>query len=719
MNSVELLAPAGGLQSAKTALLAGANAVYLGLKEFSAREAAENFSVEELSEIARFAHVLGARVYVCLNTLVKDSETEKFFTLAAGAYNAGADAILVQDIFLGKALKEAYPQIELHLSTQAGCCNVYGAQLAKDYGFSRVVLARETPISDIAKISNIIETEAFVQGALCSSFSGQCYFSSFAGNNSGNRGRCKQPCRKRYAVDRAGCEEYAYALSTSDLCLGRDVQKLLDAGVKSLKIEGRLRREEYVSAAVCYYRSILLGAADGEAFSRLRRAYNRGDYTRGLGFGQGADFLSRKVQGHIGERVGEIALFRGKYFCKSDYAAESGDGFKVLRGGCEVGGAVFQGRGAGGFFVSSNEKLLPCDEVRVTTCVSDSQAVLTPVLREMKIDVRVAAGEFPLATCGAFSYAGSVRAETAQHAPLTQDDVVSCFEKTDGLPVSVSVTAHTENAFLPKSALNAFRREFYEKFVESLSPAREQLSPVTWNAAGGETTEQTLVAAIAGDGASVPCDIAIYKPSDYKNLNPPKGAKKTYLYLPPLFTGADEAIIAPKFSLFDGIYCEGSYGVLLAKKYHVSLFAGLGFNLTNRTSAQGVRAAGAEYYAVSAELSLPEQNELSFTGAFALTAGSVKLMELCYCPFSRTCNTCDKRNTYTMTDEAGRKFPLRRYRAAEGCRFEVYNCVPLACGKGACSVLADCTFENALAYAVSTEDAPKGATRGHANRSML
>ncbi|MDE7159069.1 MAG: U32 family peptidase, partial [Clostridiales bacterium] len=237
---MEILAPAGDEQSAYTALLAGADAIYLGLTQFSARQSAENFDVSALERTARLAHLLGAKVYVCLNTLVKDGETDDFFAHALAAWNAGADAILIQDMFLGQRLKELYPEIVLHLSTQAGCCNIYGASLAKECGFSRAVLARETPLSEIAKISQVIETEVFVQGALCTAFSGQCYLSSFAGNNSGNRGRCKQPCRKKYTVDRAGYTESAYALSTSDLCVGERVKELLAAGVSSLKIEGRL-----------------------------------------------------------------------------------------------------------------------------------------------------------------------------------------------------------------------------------------------------------------------------------------------------------------------------------------------------------------------------------------------------------------------------------------------------------------------------------------------
>ena len=267
----ELLAPAGDEQSAYAALNAGADAVYLGLTRFSARDSAENFSLSALERVARFAHIRGAKVYVALNTLVKEEETGAFFHAAREAYNAGADAILLQDIFLGRALKDAYPELTLHLSTQAGCCNVHGAEVAKEYGFSRAVLARETPAEDIAAISAVIETEAFIQGALCTCFSGQCYLSSFAGGNSGNRGRCKQPCRKKYAVDRAGFEEPAYALSLSDLSVGEDVRTLLSAGVTSLKIEGRMRSPAYAAAAVKYYRALLAGKEAGGEFSDLAR----------------------------------------------------------------------------------------------------------------------------------------------------------------------------------------------------------------------------------------------------------------------------------------------------------------------------------------------------------------------------------------------------------------------------------------------------------------
>ena len=723
----ELLAPAGDIKCARAALRAGADAIYLGLPAFSARAGAGNFALSEFSETVRLAHLLDAKVYVCLNTLVKESELEAFFESALSAWNLGADALLIQDIFLGKELKRRYPEMVLHLSTQAGCCSVYGAELAKEYGFSRVVLARETPIEDIPAISSIIETEAFVQGALCSSFSGQCYFSSFAGNNSGNRGRCKQPCRKLYSIDRKGFESPAYALSLSDLSVGPRVKELLEAGVTSLKIEGRMRREEYVSAAVHYYCAIL-GGLKGEIpawKSALARTYGRGGYTEGLAFGQD-NLLSRKVQGHIGERMGTLELKKGKYYCRG--IARKGDGFKILRGGEEVGGAVCTGEGEGGFYLSSEQRLRAGDEVRITTDTSLAETFRSRSLhRAIWLSLRFVAGEKPQMHCEGYTLTGEEPLQTAERAPLTEEELIRCFQKTDDLPLAPIVEhVETQGAFLPKSQLNALRRAFYEGLAAHLAPAREQLAPRTGTCAL-EPVPSQKTAVIAEDFEGLKADVLILKPRDYARVTPEdvqRGEGEKYLYLPPLLTAADEKLIAPLLPLFDGIYAEGSYGIKLAETYQKPLFAGAGFNLTNSFAVSNLKAAGAKYFVLSKELSTAEQRKLAAEGAFVLTLGSVKLMDLAYCPFGRTCKSCDRRGAYRLTDEQGRAFPLRRYRlSGKFCRFEVYNCVPLAgydAGAGAL-VDASCRSDGAflLKRAHSPEGALAGATKGHAERSML
>lgn len=718
----EILAPAGNEQTARSALYAGADAVYLGLNEFSARGSAENFSLQALERTVALAHILGAKVYVCLNTLIKDVETERFFSCAVKAWNLGADAILMQDIFLGKRLKETYPEIRLHLSTQAGACNVWGARLAKEYGFSRVVLARETPLEEIAKISAVVETEAFVQGALCSCFSGQCYFSSFAGNNSGNRGRCKQPCRKKYEIDRKGYETPAYALSLSDLSVGERVEELIGAGVSSLKIEGRLRRPEYVTAAVRYYRVLLAGGRGESEFSRLKRAFNRGDYTNGLAFGQKKDFLSRKVQGHVGETIGAIALRGGKYYCQG--SARKGDAFKILRNGFEVGGAIFDCAEKGGFYLVSHEKLCAGDEVRITSDSAPYQE--TERTRKMALSLYFRAGEKPVVICGKLVFTGEETLQKAKSAPLTREELINCFCKTDGLPFEIAFEEiQTDGVFLPKSALNAFRRTFYAALVADLAPARSNLIEKRVETAI-QTEQEEKTAVIATDLTGIKADILILKPRDYSLVNEnsaPKGVGETFLYLPPFLTSQEEKVVRNAARYFDGIYCEGFYGLALAEKYGKKLFAGTGFNLTNRFAVSEVRKAGAHYIALSKEIDGKEQRALAVKNAFALCLGGVKLMDLCYCPFEKTCASCDKREFYTMTDEAGRRFPLRRYLIGGECRFEVYNCVPLAADRGRTGALIDCTVEtNPASSEFFRKDGAENRgnyTKGHFERSML
>ncbi|MBO7368750.1 MAG: U32 family peptidase, partial [Clostridia bacterium] len=333
----ELLSPAGNKESFFAAINNGANAVYLGLDDFSARKSAENFSRENLSYYIDYAHaLLGIKVYVALNTLVKNEELERFFEYAEFCNAAGVDGVILQDIFLGKHLKARFPDLPLHLSTQAGVNNADGARLAKEFGFSRVVLSRETPIEEIKKISEIIETECFIQGALCTAFSGQCYMSGFAGNMSGNRGLCKQPCRKKYTIKNGNETREGYLISLADLSIGKDIFSLIDAGVTSFKIEGRMRKPSFVAAATRYYRNLLDG--ENPSISALTRTFNRGDYTKGLGFGQDKNLISDKIQSHKGEFVGAIkSVKNGIITAESSRSFVPGDSGKIIRSGFEVG----------------------------------------------------------------------------------------------------------------------------------------------------------------------------------------------------------------------------------------------------------------------------------------------------------------------------------------------------------------------------------------------
>lgn len=731
---LEILAPAGNTECADAAIKSGADAIYLGLNAFSARQNAGNFDGTELRALLAKAHFCGVKVYVAMNTLVKDSELDAFEENLLSAWNSGVDAVILQDIFLGKSMHARYPEIVLHLSTQAGVCTADGARLAKECGFSRVILARETPLAEIKKIAEILETEVFVQGALCTCFSGQCYFSSFAGGNSGNRGRCKQPCRKLYAYDRKGNTEKNYALSLSDLCVGEDMQKLIDAGVVSFKIEGRMRRPEYVAAAVRYYRRILDGKADLEGtLSDLKRTYNRGNYTKGLAFGQDKRFLSTAIQGHIGEKVGVVKVVNGKFFVESKFLPKQGDAFKILREGKEVGGASFSKAEGRGFTLFSKTRLKNGDGVFITTDTSVNERVLQGERKgAIVLQLSFQVGERAKVKCGDVEVCSEQPLDRAASRPLTREELIACFKKTDGLPVDVDfseIQLHGD-IFIPKSGLNALRREFYQALIERVTGGRQVLQkkfelPVF---AG----KNQKIAVIADDFKGVKADIAIYKPDDFSAELPQNfldGKFEKYLYLPSFYQEEDLIKLWQNAKdKIEGIYAENYGQLLFAKECGWKVFAGTGFNLFNGVALQTLLDYDCvAYYAISKEANMQEASGLVSDKAFVLSSGNIKVMDLCYCPFGKTCSACDKKPVYTLTDENGRVFPVRRYLSAGGaCRFEVYNCADLI-GQGVpcAGKLLDLTLvsDKEGASKADTDEKQKGIyekyTSGHLKRGVL
>jgi len=255
MKKPELLMPAGNLDKLKIAVKNGANAVYFGALQFSMRQTANNFSIEDLEEGINFCHAYGARAYLTINIALKDSEIEGALELAKTVYKLGIDAVIVQDLGLVSLLRELLPGLELHASTQLTCNNLQGAEFLVEHGFKKIVLARELDLTQIKEISDYlhskdVEVEVFVHGAECFSYSGQCLFSSFAFNKSGNRGRCLQPCRLSYHTT----QEEGRFLSMKDLCTYEHIDKLIEAGVDSFKVEGRLKSEEYIQNVARVYR---------------------------------------------------------------------------------------------------------------------------------------------------------------------------------------------------------------------------------------------------------------------------------------------------------------------------------------------------------------------------------------------------------------------------------------------------------------------------------
>lgn len=276
----ELLAPAGNLEIFKGVIESGADAVYVGGSMFGARAYANNFTEDELLEAIDFAHLRGVKVYLTVNTLIKNSEFSKLYDYLLPYYKRGLDAVIVQDIGVVKAIHEYFPSLEIHTSTQMTVTGADGVRFLSQFGVTRVVMAREVSLAEMKRIHEEtgMELEAFVHGALCYSYSGQCLFSSILGGRSGNRGRCAQPCRLPYTVEGKKDE---YILSLKDMCGIKALDKLHDAGVYSLKIEGRMKQLEYACGVVKYYRSYIdsMKPVSDADYDRIKALGNRCGFT--------------------------------------------------------------------------------------------------------------------------------------------------------------------------------------------------------------------------------------------------------------------------------------------------------------------------------------------------------------------------------------------------------------------------------------------------------
>lgn len=701
--NMELLAPAGNEECFFAAVNYGANAVYLGLSEFSARKNAGNFSFERLPFIISYAHVFGIKVYVAVNTVVKNCELENYFSAVNKAYEAGADAFIVQDVFFGRVLKRAFPEITLHLSTQAGVNNVDGAKLALSYGFSRVILARETAEAEIAAIAKIIETEVFVQGALCSSLSGHCYFSSFVGGKSGNRGACRQPCRKLYKYEGKGvAQNMCYALSLSDLNLSSKIERLEKLGVKSLKIEGRMRGFEYVSASCDYYRALLDGEDSGEKFTRMARCYNRGGYTEGLAFGQDKKLISPLVQNHMGVCVGKVLTADGSRLNVNfnKYSPCDGDCFKILRGGKEVGNATAKtvlstdGKNRK-IIIAYRGNAAAGDSVNITKDCALTERY-SSFKKKLPLEASFHAEEgkpLSLTVEGKVFYS-EFCPETALSCPATKKEIKENLRKVDVYPFEITPTVDIgQNLFILKKAINELRSRAYKEYFYSYSSSR--INSFKIKDAISDFKDFYISDCDCGDNrvTLISHDFSFVKkafdkkieivknlvfcPNDYSSENEIENffkqtesfSAEKYLYTPAFLSGADEKIFIKAAEKFDGLYIEGSSGLYLAKRLNKKIFGGIELNVANSVDVASLKYENVNEISLSKELNY---GDLASLDGWTLTLGDIKIMTLIYCPFGKNCAECTRGFSFKLKSDDGREFKVRKYKLSS-CRFEIYN----------------------------------------------
>ncbi len=354
-REIELLAPAKDKQTAISAINAGADAVYIGYSKFGARKQAGN-SIEDIAEVIEYAHVYRAKVYVTLNTIYTDDELKEVVEVIHKLYEIGTDAVIVQDMGI---LNSNLPPIKIFASTQCHNNNVEKIKFLEEIGIERVILPRELSLYEIENISenSNIELEAFIHGALCVSYSGQCYFSLANGGRSANRGECAQPCRKKYSLvskDGKIIAKNKYLLSLKDLNLSKHLKSLIQAGVSSFKIEGRLKDETYVKNVVSFYRKKLdeiLKELNMEKSSKgettysyipdVKKSFNRG-FTDFFAEGKRKDFCTLNYVKSLGEQIGHVKSVSEKYFTLDRNTLNNGDGICFFDGNNELIGTLIQ-----------------------------------------------------------------------------------------------------------------------------------------------------------------------------------------------------------------------------------------------------------------------------------------------------------------------------------------------------------------------------------------
>ncbi len=695
----EILAPAGNIDSFYAAIDAGADAVYFGVNDFNARAKCENFSLENVAQTIAYAHLLGVKTYITLNTLIADGEIDSFLKTVDVLYNAKADAFIVQDFGMGALIKMLYPDAVLHASTQMGIHNAEGARFLEKCGYKRVILSRESKLDDIKRIreATSLEIEFFVQGALCVAFSGNCYLSSLKDGNSGNRGRCHQLCRLRYSCGK----KQGYLLSPADLNLSGEIDELLKAGVCSFKIEGRMKRPAYVAAAVKTYRLALDGAAKSEierAAKDLSATFSRGKYDEKAYLYDNDDIIDVGHNNNTGVKIGTVLSVRPfknlyRVTVSSQTAVSDGDGLRIV-GDREVTlGMSSPAPEKNGFsFVTAREGITAGAEVFRTL--------------DVLLEKRILEGKKLLpVTCRASLFAGKAASLTLSCGDISVTEKGAPCEKALSAPMDAEqlkkqmkfgvtplylqgAELETDGVFIPKSTFNELRRTAVEKLktavILSNEPKRAELHPTADDISRARSYYIDKLSVLPSDEYFISDEISdyavkkgkafIYSPRDYNLLPKIDFSVKPdefYLDLPIIATNADVKVVNALLSYLDEL-CGGKVGVAANNYYGLSfvgnrnVIAGTGMNVYNKVSGGALVDLGVYDVFSGIELKTPEK--------FVFSLKNSALMTFTHCPYkvsvNSSCTDCKANSPLIYKDERGNAYSITRRKLAY-CYFEL------------------------------------------------
>lgn len=620
---MELLAPAGSMEALRAAVCNGADAVYLGADTFNARMNARNFSAADLQEAVVYCHVRGVKVHLTLNTLVLDREMPRAAELIRLAASCGVDAFIVQDLGVVSLCRQLAPDVPIHASTQMSIHSLEGVMEAAALGCSRVVLARELPAEEIAHIckKSPVEIEVFVHGALCMCYSGQCYLSSVIGRRSGNRGQCAQPCRLPYGYGRF--ESTRYPLSLKDNCLAGELDELRRMGVASIKIEGRMKRPEYVAIVTRAYRTVLNGGKLMPSdLQELETAFSRQGFTDGYFRGQtGSDMFGRRQEGE--DTADLFASARATY--------EQGEPQRI---GVRFYAMIRRGEPA-------------------QLAVEDPDGNLCRTR-----------GPVP---------------EQAVYRSLTPQDLEQQLKKTGGTPYLCTAVRSSldPDLMLPASAINAMRRDVIAELTAKrgrAAPARLNAydEPPRYDGIAGEP-QLTIAVRTAGQITSRMLSMkptVLYVPlselAEHPDL-PQRVSVETQLaaILPRVIWSGELAPVARQLRT---VYEMGVRQVLAGNlgQLHIARAAGFavrgdfGLNIVNSRAIRYLREQGLDSQLLSFELTLPQIRDISkAVPAELLIYGRLPLMLMENCVMKNRTGICAcQTGTVRLVDRVGEEFPI-------------------------------------------------------------
>ncbi len=663
---MKILSPAGNFESLKMAVYNGADEVYLGISKFNARNNIQGFTFDDLDEIVFFTHIHNVKINMTVNILFNDDEILDAVDLVVSAYNKGVDCFIIQDIGLAYLLHKYYPQIEIHASTQMAICNLEGAKYLSQFGFKRIVLAREVLLDEIKRINDNldVEIEYFCQGALCVCFSGNCYISSYLLDASGNRGKCKQLCRLPYTLKKDGKTlKDGYLLSAKDFNMSKRLSELEMAGVDVLKIEGRARRPFYVAMATNEYKKAMLGETINER--NLKLAFNR-NYTAGYFDGNGK--IISNYNNHIGMRIGEVKKVNyGKKFNEiyftSNYELSKKSSIKLFDGIREVSTiSLFDLKqiDTNLYMTTSTQKANVGNFVNIILDYAKEEQVLAfENKKDIEIEINALKNQKIYAKTNIlgkdFELFGEML-EPAKNQELSQNDVLTCFQKNEYFNPIINL--NTDNVFIPKSILNEFRRTFYENLrifvMQNLSHNIEKKKIESF----GDAIILDDFQIVEDKNTYLKNSNIIYSPEYYSEEDIldfyehcKKQNKSMYLDLPNFATKQDVELLKQ--------IVEKNKLPIIANNYYALTFntkivIGGGLNVYNHYSANFYNLP-----IICGEDSIAPKTKFAY-------------MTLRHCPFKNdlgaTCDKCPYQKGYTLTMQNGKELKIKRKKLSS-CTF--------------------------------------------------